>query len=684
MYLLKRWFIEPNAFVKAEYAYARRQSAGKPAMRARLFFLLIFLNIKYRLLRRPQPVPKPYTKAAESVLSHKIPPRAIADILNNYGTVSFDIFDTLIIRPLDKPSDLFYLLEYRLGAENFAKHRRAAEVVLYERYGVYNISDIYRVVGRHYHWTEDEKNAAAEMEFAIEMSLCRANEYVRSIYERCLAAGKTIVAVSDSYFPGDMLAKLLSHCGYNDISHIYASCDCSCDKRHGLYDYYLKNAVITDNNAEIPTRSLLRRENDTAHFGDDRDADLLSANVSYLFAVQRDSAADFGYRFRAANMSRLVNSAYRGVVNARLHAGASALTPAYEYGYVCGGLPIYGFCEHLKREARQRGTDHILFLSRDGRIIKDVFDKYFSGENGPQSHYAYWSRAAYLGCDRADMSEGRLRSFAANQPHLTMNELLCAVGLPELRIQNSSSDLPQTLITERNIADVADVFRENRDVIKALKKSHRDSALAYYQKLFGASARRVLIVDVGWRGESSLGLRGLLLESMPNLSEVSVEVMALRGAFLNERGCVLPAAVGQINGYMFAPDKNRADARHSSRGGTVLVNDALFEMFTGSADEAMCLGFTENGEPVFGEPDSGGSETTAQIHCGIKDFCADYDGFFAEYPFLRGISGQDAYQPFRTVSAELRYFKRLFGDFPTTPVYGASETLRELFRRSGL
>ena len=48
-------------------------------------------------------------------------------LLPSFDVVSFDIFDTLLLRPFLKPTDLFWKLERDEGAKGFAEDRIAGE-----------------------------------------------------------------------------------------------------------------------------------------------------------------------------------------------------------------------------------------------------------------------------------------------------------------------------------------------------------------------------------------------------------------------------------------------------------------------------------------------------------------------------------------------------------------------------
>ena len=68
-------------------------------------------------------------------------------------------------------------------------------------------------------------------------------------------------------------------------------------------------------------------------------------------------------------MTSLIGSAYRGIVNAKLHNGEGCYSPFYAYGYAYAGFLALGYCNFIHEYASSHNIDKILFLSRDGYIL---------------------------------------------------------------------------------------------------------------------------------------------------------------------------------------------------------------------------------------------------------------------------------------------------------------------------
>ena len=136
------YFAEKNWGVRREYGpYVDAHREEHAAAPWKHWWLLVRLNWHYRILRRndallahllPAPANQakqclPYLDGAESELSGRRPEIFLAKDLLQYDVVSFDIFDTLILRPFAKPADLFMLVGKRLKRAEFYRIRTDAE-----------------------------------------------------------------------------------------------------------------------------------------------------------------------------------------------------------------------------------------------------------------------------------------------------------------------------------------------------------------------------------------------------------------------------------------------------------------------------------------------------------------------------------------------------------------------------
>lgn len=153
--------------------------------------------------------------------------------------------------------------------------------------------------------------------------------------------------------------------------------ECGFSKRSGRLFPYVKEKIGT--------------EKTYLHIGDNYTADVLAAKEAGLQTCYYPNVDRLGNPHRAADLTALIGSAYRGVLNNRLCCGAYRENQYFEYGYAYAGFYILGYCVWIHERVKAKGIDTLLFLSRDGDILQKAYQMLYPKEN---TQYVYWSRAA--------------------------------------------------------------------------------------------------------------------------------------------------------------------------------------------------------------------------------------------------------------------------------------------------
>lgn len=145
--------------------------------------------------------------------------------------VSFDIFDTLLVRCLPKTVDLFEFIEKKNDITGFRDKRIASEkkARLESETGEVTILDIYKQYDMMYGCNVEDY---VKLEFEAEKKVCRANPRCISFFNNSLK-NKKVILVSDMYFPSGMMSELLEKCKITGYEHAYISCDENASKRNG-------------------------------------------------------------------------------------------------------------------------------------------------------------------------------------------------------------------------------------------------------------------------------------------------------------------------------------------------------------------------------------------------------------------------------------------------------------------
>ncbi|MBR6205047.1 MAG: hypothetical protein IKQ60_08435 [Candidatus Methanomethylophilaceae archaeon] len=138
--------------------------------------------------------------------------------------VTFDIFDTLVLRPFLRPTDLFKHMEATgMAPEGFAKARVKAEAEarrLHRREIV--LDEIYELMG--------PDMQLADLEVQQEIAVCRRNPETADLASEIVRRGGKAVAVSDMYLPKSVVLSILDSCGIDCLSEVFVSNDMGASK----------------------------------------------------------------------------------------------------------------------------------------------------------------------------------------------------------------------------------------------------------------------------------------------------------------------------------------------------------------------------------------------------------------------------------------------------------------------
>ena len=610
---------------------------------------------------------------AESEALGRPLPVHLAKSMMPYDVLSFDVFDTLILRPFAEPSDLFILVGEELGIMDFCEIRKKAEEDARRKSeflrGTREVTlyDIYEMVEEE---TGVDAVKGARTEFLTERKLCFANPYMLEVFRMVKARGKTLVAVSDMYLPRELLEELLRSCGYEGFSHVFVSCDYSCTKRKGgLFD-------------------ILRREysGQILHVGDHPRSDVEAARERGIEAVQYRNVNEAGKPFRAGDMSRLAGSAYRGIVNAKLHNGRDRYTPWYEVGYVYTGLYCMGFCRWIMEYARARGLEKILFLAREGDLYQKVFRQMY-----PEFPTAYvlWSRIPVV---KTTVNTNRhpyllqiIHHKAGALYKSRLGVLFERVGIGRLKKYFPAYRLrEEEYLTGENEKAVRRLVTEHWDELAGCYDKDQAYIEAYLRRQIG-DARRAAVVDVGWSGNNVLQVRRLA-----ETYGMDCEIHCLLAAARNVNDTYMAGMMQrrQVEVYLFSPLQNKG-LHDSHQEENSRLNSFFFEILTQSATPTF-LGFDSRGRFLYDIPEVENYERDRQIHQGTLDFVKDYTGTFRDFPYMLDISGHDAYMPFQYFSRNLLWIKKYFGDYIfgrdlfATQDKAVMESVKEVMEKAGL
>lgn len=327
--------------------------------------------------------------------------------IKDYDVISFDIFDTLIFRPMSLPTDVFYLVAEHFDMLDFKNVRTFAEwdarMQCNRKNGHMEI-DLQQIWEHLAKETGLDAEEGMRVECEIEKALCYANPFMLEVWNRLQEMGKTMIIVSDMYLPKSCIEEILKYAGYTGAGRIYISNEYGESKADGrLYRRVIRDLYKIDTDDKVKSGNHIAGKraaiNDNpngfsiVHIGDNPHSDQNMARRYGLDVLPYQNVNKKVLLYRSMDMSYLIGSAYRGLVSNHLYNGLHTYSLDYEYGYLYGGLFVVGYCHFIHQYYETHQLDKVLFLSRDGDILRQVYHKMYPDD---VTEYVYWSRKAAI------------------------------------------------------------------------------------------------------------------------------------------------------------------------------------------------------------------------------------------------------------------------------------------------
>ena len=165
-------------------------------------------------------------------------------LINNYDVISFDIFDTLIMRKTLSVDDLWIIVQEKLSKKNinipFVKMRRNAENIANQKISAPSIEYIYKILKEQNNLADDMINVIKKLEIQTDMDNIIPRYEMNKILQYAKEKEKTIVFTSDMYYSMKQIISILKKNGINVPRDIFISCEMGGSKVDGVLFKKLK------------------------------------------------------------------------------------------------------------------------------------------------------------------------------------------------------------------------------------------------------------------------------------------------------------------------------------------------------------------------------------------------------------------------------------------------------------
>lgn len=457
--------------------------------------------------------------------------------IKKYEYISFDIFDTLVLRNVVKPDIVFDIVEKKYNKlaknkiKNFKDNRKKAQKDATIKNPIKEettIDDIYLEMEKYYSSKICKKLIQIEKE--IEIDVCVPNKKIKCIYDYCIKNNKKVIITSDMYLDEITIKKILTKCGINKYKNLYLSSKYQKRKSSGSIFKYIKNDLKISGNMIV-------------HIGDNILSDYL---IPKLFGINsllvKNNSNNLFY-------NKKVNKEYlhRYNILEKFISNNCDTNKSYYYkmGYETFGPILYGFVKWLKDNVK---TNKIFFLSRDGYLISKAFN--IISDNNAASYFYASRRALIIPTLWLDDTLKQMLDKLYIRDYIKIKNLFNKLGLEEddyknIVLNNGYNLTDKILYNDLFSEKFLKLFDDVKPIIHENSKKEYNLLLKYMnQEDFNGN---VSIVDIGWNGNMQMVFVNATKSSNTNITGYYVGI--------------LPESknIGKINmnGFLFSDNKNK-------------------------------------------------------------------------------------------------------------------------------
>lgn len=523
--------------------------------------------------------------------------------LKAYDVVSFDLFDTLIMRKCLLPEEVFALVERqakKLGitlADFLARRQEAEKTLYHSSVPFYNLDNIYEWLKEFYSLTHDQMNRLKQMELDIELEMCVPREDVVSCFHKLVDSGKRVVVTSDMYLTTVQLQPLLRKCGLEKVE-LYISNECKASKHLGTLFQYLGK--------RFPEKRIL-------HIGDNLHADIEMARENGADAYLIPNAAVWADAFQFSALKTMdrhiyalfVQRCFSSAFQEKSAQGKILISNPKDVGYLFFGPLAVGFFEWLTEQLRHCGIEHLLFVSRDGYLFYRLYQKMRKLYSGlPQASYFLTSRRC---ASIASMKTAEDVRFVFEEVCYSRNMLF---GDMLEKVYGISVDVDDPVVNG-TLAQLGDeqvwgqLQAHYMDRILAKAAEERSAYLSYIDSL-GISAGRIGMMNFVGRGVTQRCLQKIL----------NRQVTGFYFALEYDAESILGKEAIARSWY---PESLSTHTGKSKLAEQLLLGETVF-----SAPHGAVLAFSESGRPIYEPTSEERARLVEACHRGIEEYFEDF------------------------------------------------------------
>lgn len=493
--------------------------------------------------------------------------------------ITFDLFDTLLFRCFDSPTDLFRVMGNRLEllGYNFAAdferlrvqaERTARKKAMRDGQNEVQLTGIYAILEAELQYSKSAKDlnvsAIMALECELEIACIRSDPRVKAIFDELIGAGSQVALVSDMYLPRGCIEAMLRSAMISTEIPLFLSSETGLTKAHATIWPKLRSEF------QLAPNDLI------VHLGDNPESD-------HRIPQRHGVSAFLLPRYRTGRAIRRHHNYWlHGSCRALLQQSSVQFREDFDidpYWLAVGHLvvlpAVIGMAGFVKQLATETPASKVFFLARDGLIFRKAYNILYGDPSAP-APYVWSSRRCLNIAMIEDIDEMSLDFIVSGTHALSPEQYVRRVEIDPadpsiqdvIRRYFPDSHLPLKSAEERG--RLRAMFRTLGDAILAVARRERSGLLSHLESI-GIFSGPAIVVDLGWHGS----LQASLLKLGKSVSGTTPRMVGAYLGTFKKRLREIDGIALRCRGWLFE-DGTPAAVERATTGQSVAVIELLF------------------------------------------------------------------------------------------------------------
>jgi predicted HAD superfamily hydrolase len=311
----------------------------------------------------------------QNLLYWNLSEKKLRESIRMHDYISFDIFDTLLMRRVLQPEDVFKIVERILEKRGYSRNEfcrcrtQAANLLT----GYPTIHEIYEQIGRQCGLSWSILKEWMELEIWVEERVLVPRKKMIELFQYALNQGKKVFLISDMYFTKKQIEDFLCKYGVKGYSGLLVSCDHHRSKEDGSLFIYYRQLTAGRNYLHIGDNR--RSDGERAH---EQGIDTFQIYSAYEIWMASSMQTTLSYLESLEERCILGNLVWRCCENPFVFnkdRGMFTINTPEKLGYVFLGALYDEFILWLLEVLKEENVEELILPSRDGFLIQKMLEQ---------------------------------------------------------------------------------------------------------------------------------------------------------------------------------------------------------------------------------------------------------------------------------------------------------------------